>query len=158
MTRLRFSLRNVGAAVALTALFYGIPSLDAHQGVSGVVKDRMDAMSAMGAAMKKISQILRGGGEFNRQEAVAASETVRTHAKNIVDLFPKGSFHPPSEAKPVILTEWNDFKAHAEDLNKRAEELVGAAMRGDAAGLAEAFRSTGKVCSTCHRSFRAKQT
>ncbi|MHA3980962.1 c-type cytochrome [Halovulum sp. GXIMD14794] len=119
--RLTMIVGGVAAAALATAVF-------AHEGATGVVKDRMEAMKAMGESVKTLSAMMRG-------ETALDPEVVRTEAERIADhageamteLFPDGSTGKPSEAKEAIWSDWDDFAALADDLAEGAKGLALAA-------------------------------
>lgn len=97
----------------------------AHGGATGVVKERMDAMSDMAKAVKKLTPMFRGRTRYN-------PDMVRTQAQRLEDqagqhmtrLFPEGSQTGPSEAKDTIWEDWAAFERAAEDLARSARALA----------------------------------
>jgi cytochrome c556 len=87
--------------------FSGVAAL-AHSGATGVVKERMEGMKAMG----------------DRGHAGSA----------MTELFPEGSNAVPSEAKEDIWKEWETFAAMAHQLEVMAEALGRAAANATGAG------------------------
>ena len=100
----------------------------AHEGATGVVKERMEAMKAIGAAMKRIAAMMRGLQDYDAVAVADAARTIEAHGGDaMTDLFPQGSAHDPSEARPVIWEDWDRFKALAQDLVLYSRALAEAA-------------------------------
>jgi len=115
-------------ALALAGLTVGAL---AHTGATGVVKERMDAMKAMGEAIKRIKPMMAG-------EAAYDAAAIRTEAQAIAadagtamtDKFPEGSTAHPSETLPRTWQEWDRFTSLAAQLETAAEGLAIAAGNG----------------------------
>lgn len=131
--------------IAGTALAIGLAgAVYAHTGATGVVKERMDGMAAMGKAVKAITPIMRGQVSYDAEQVRAFAEEVRGHSgKAMTTLFPDGSDGMPSEAKSSVWTDWEEFEELAEQLHRLSEGLAMAADNG----LMTASSSTGDVGS-----------
>ncbi len=106
----------------------------AHSGATGVMKERMDAMSEMGDAMKTLTPMMRGQTAYDPAAVRAAAETMIAHAgSSMTELFPEGSNGKPSEALDTIWEDWDEFAALAEALGTSAEGMKRAAENGLAA-------------------------
>lgn len=122
----------------------------AHQGVtSPEVMARMEGMSALAAATKRLGQMAKGEIAFDKTAAKAALAEIRSEAARVVPLFQTRAEDPKSEAQPAI---WEDFP----DFTLRARALEQAAS-GDV-GTADALRKTlaqiGAACGGCHDPYR----
>lgn len=103
----------------------------AHGGATGIVKERMDAMSAMGDAVKAIVPMMRGEIEYNANTVRSAAETIGKHAgTDLTKLFPEGTGGKPSESKASVWTNWGEFSEMAERLGIYADGLARAADNG----------------------------
>lgn len=72
----------------------------AHSGATGIVKERMDSMSAMGKTVKGLAAMMRGDVDYDANAVRNGAATIRSHAGNaLTRLFPKGSLGHKSEAK-----------------------------------------------------------
>jgi cytochrome c556 len=117
------------SAVIATASIAG--AVWAHSGATGVVKERMDGMMAMGKSVKDITPMMRGQTEYDPERIRAFAEEVRQHSgEAMTKLFPEGSDGTPSEAKPSIWADWDEFEALAEQLHTLSEGLALAAENG----------------------------
>lgn len=103
----------------------------AHEGATGVVKERMDAMKSMGKAMKQIKPMMTGEAAFDAEAIRAAAEAIAAEAGNaMTGKFPEGSGAHPSEADPKLWDEWARFEEMAEQLEIAARGLALAAENG----------------------------
>jgi cytochrome c556 len=136
----------------------------AHDGATGVVKERMDAMSALGSTMKSLLKIVKGRVEFDANKVQELTGQLSTHSgANLIKLFPKGSLDIPTAAAPKIWKDWDKFKTRAEELSLRAEEMAVISrdtslqpdMRKDV--LTKAYKRIARTCLDCHRVFRKKK-
>ncbi|CTQ47626.1 c-type cytochrome [Roseibium aggregatum] len=117
--------------VAGTLLLTGAVAAYAHGGASGVVKERMDAMGAMGDTMKFLSAMMRGEKEYDAELVRKGAAVIQSHSgEALTKLFPEHSAEDPSEAKHEIWTEWQDFSDLANQLEVFAIGLGEAAGNG----------------------------
>ena len=117
------------SAVIATASIAG--AVWAHSGATGVVKERMDGMMAMGKSVKEITPMMRGQTDYDPERVRAFAEDMRQHSgEALTRLFPEGTTGAPSEAKPNIWTDWEEFAALAEQLHTLSEGLALAAENG----------------------------
>ena len=63
----------------------------AHEGATGVVKERMDLMETQKDAMKLIGDMAKGNTPFDAAKAAEAARDISLTAKKIPELFPEGS-------------------------------------------------------------------
>lgn len=137
--------------VASASILIGTTAL-AHQGATGIVRERMDLMLDIGAQMKTVSQMLRGQVTYDADAAQAAMMQIQTHASVLPDMFPKGSGAMLSEASPAIWEDPTGFNAIFTELASAANAAAAAAS--DPAELAVAFGRVAKTCTSCHEGYR----
>ena len=147
------------ATAALLSAFV-ITSAPAHEGATGIVKERMESMKAMGKAMGAVADMFKGKRAFDPAVAGATADLIGKHAAMIVDKFPdsdesRKSMH--SEALPVIWERRADFDKLAEDLQTKAVGFGEVAASGEEAAIRAAFGKMAKVCTACHEDFRKKK-
>ena len=143
-------------AIAL-AFAVSVPAL-AHEGATGVVKQRMDMMGDVGKAMKTIGQMIKGETAFNGAVASDAAAEIAKHAVHFPEIFPEGSTEKPSEALPAIWENWEEFLAIFNQMKSDADAL--AELAGNASGpeaIKAQFGLVGRSCGTCHEKFRLKK-
>lgn len=111
------------SSVAVTAL--------AHGGATGIVKDRMDAMMAMGKSVKAVAPMMRREIPYDAAAVKSAAQVFAMHSgEAMTELFPEGSGGGASDAKPEVWTEWEKFEALAAQLGTYANGLALAADNG----------------------------
>ena len=122
-TKMIVTASAVVVATAVTAF--------AHGGAMGVVKERMDAMGAMGKATESLAKIMRGQQDYDAKAVRSHAATIKSHAgESLTKMFPEGSNEKPSEALPSIWTNWERFVDLANRLEKFAGGLEAAAGNG----------------------------
>ena len=103
----------------------------AHGGATGIVKERMDAMLAMGKAVKTVAPMMRGETAYDAETVRDAARLFQQHAgESMTKLFPEGTGGMPSEAKDEVWTDWDRFAALANQLEEYSEGLERAADNG----------------------------
>ena len=108
-----------------------VAAAHAHGGATGIVKERMQAMEVMGDAVKTLAAMMSGETDYDAATVREKAVTIREHAGDaITRLFPEGSGGEPSEAKPGIWSDWEEFAALAMQLETYAEGLEQAAGNG----------------------------
>jgi cytochrome c556 len=139
---------------ALCALIIAMAApLAAHEHATGVVKERMDAMTDMAKRQKAISQRLKSKRDLARIKADA--EAIADHAAHIAHLFPAGSTQPPTRARSAIWQNWADFENKAKALEAASRTLAG--MSGDNPKMPLAAESMTRTCTACHETYRARK-
>ena len=134
-------------AVAVTAtMAFG------HSGATGVVKERMDAMSSIAENLKSVNQMLRGSADYDEAAVRDAMQAISDHAAMLPHQFPEGTDAAPSEAAPSIWTDPDGFNAIFADLELTAAEV--AALAGDPAAVQQGFGAVAKTCKACHADYR----
>ena len=103
--------RTLAAMSLLLVIFTGFAF--AHEGATGVVKERMDLMKGQQKQMKLIGEMAKGKKKFDAAKAAAAARDLGKSTKRIPDLFPEGSNGHPSEALDAVWKEWDRFKGDA---------------------------------------------
>ena len=128
----------------------------AHEGATGVVKERMDLMKGQAKQMKLIGDMAKGKKKFDAAKAAAAAHDLGATTKNIPDLFPEGSNKHPSEALDAVWKEWDRFKGDAHDAEAAANALE-TALQASGQDWKAAFKKMTDACKACHESFRAEE-
>ena len=138
------------AVLALTVASSAV----AHEGATGVVKERMEAMESMAKAVKAINQRLKQKRELDSIKAHA--KTIQDGAVKMLSLFPGGSGGHPSEAKNEVWQKWPDFEAKANALATASGKLAEQDAR-DVKALDAQARRVSEACGNCHELYRTKQ-
>jgi cytochrome c556 len=127
----------------------------AHSGASGVVKQRMDAMSDIGKQTKAIGKMMQGQVAFDGTGLAQAARAIEAHAQQIPTLFPEGTNEKPSETLDIVWRDWARFSAIAEGLATSAEALAQRAEAASGPGDIQAkFSALVASCKECHQTYR----
>jgi cytochrome c556 len=127
----------------------------AHDGATGIIKERMDAMKALGALTKTMADKIKGN--RNLSSLAQDAREIAAVADRIPGWFPPGSTQAPTEAAPAIWTSFADFQAKSSALKAEADSLAALASTGDPAAISTQFRAVAASCKSCHESFRVKK-
>ena len=147
---------TIARLIGVCALLSVPSALVAHEDATGVVKERMDLMETQKDAMKVLGAMAKGQTPFDAAKAGAAALEIEVTAAKIPELFPEGTVGEPSEAKPEIWTQWDEFTADAEQLEKAAAALK-VALDGESPEWKAKFKGVIDSCKACHKTFRMKK-
>ena len=110
----------------------------AHGGATGIVKERMDGMSAMGKVVKALTPLMRGETPYDADQVRDAADVMIMHAgEQMTRLFPEGTGAKPSAALPAVWEDWEGFAELAERLKSYAEGMKLGADNGLAKNKAQ---------------------
>ncbi len=183
MPQPHLSKLHIRSVILLLCLYAAIPFAAAHEGATGIVKERMMAMDGVGKAMKEIKAMLRGQKAYDAQRlAVLARRIGDQSGATLTGLFPEDSLRHPSKASAEIWRRWDLFERLAQDLGTSAEALAVAAEQSDDKAQTDdasgedskqsanasandvgspavelpmaAFAKLARSCAACHREFR----
>lgn len=136
----------------LSAVLLGSYGAQAHEGATGVVKDRMDRFKASKESVKQLKKALKTKDwSVIQQEA----KDLQQWASEMSNFFPEGSNGKPSEAKDNIWSDWDGFLRSVESYQAGTEKLVKASANKSLDATANAFKATLKSCKSCHNDFKA---
>jgi len=141
----------------LWALFSG--SILAHEGATGIVSERMDAMSEMGDATKAVAAMLKGEIDFDAGAIASNAQLLVSHGEQIVELFPDTTpsrSGAKTESLPDIWDRPDEFAKMAEEMTQSARDLeeVARDRASDPKTVKIAFSRVAQSCKACHRDFR----
>lgn len=148
-TKILLIAASIAGATTIAAL--------AHGGATGIVKQRMDGMMAMGKALTAVGDMFKGKATFDPQQISSSADIVRQHAAEMGKLFPdtkasrKGK---GTEALPAIWQKMDEFLALTNDLDARAVDLKAVSQTGDKRKIRIEFAKLSKTCASCHTDFR----
>ena len=128
-----------------------IVTVNAHDGATGIVKQRMDRFSDSKQQLKQIQAAL-GAQDF--KTIATAATSIRDWARVMPDYFPEGSGEAPSKASPRIWESFDSFVNEAKAHETAADALISAAQTGNEDLTKNAFEYLAKTCSSCHKKFR----
>ncbi len=140
--------------VLLAAAFVAGPAFaDGHEGSEVDVKYRQKLMSAVGANMGAISDIVKNQMALPGHVQNHASQLVRS-ADLVAAAFKKEVYTGATDAKAEIWKDWGEFEEAIAGFRKAAKGLEAAAASGDPGAVGPAVRTLGRSCGSCHKPFR----
>ncbi len=151
-------LKPVIAAITLLAILPHVA--EGHGGATGIVKQRMDAMAAMGKAMGAVADMFKGKRDFSADDVSKAGEIIIRHTSEIDALFPDNTDsrnNKHSDALPAVWQRRDEFSNLVKELGQQVDRLRQAAALGDQSPIRAEFGKTAKICSSCHQDFRKKK-
>ncbi len=125
-----------------------------HEGATGPVKARMDAMGEVSRNAKLLGLMAKSGA-IDPPTAADAALQLRQYAAEMPGLFQERMFDAPSEALPEIWENWADFVAKAQAMGAAAIQIEAAGA--DPAAFSQAVQNLGQSCTACHELYRLKQ-
>lgn len=146
--------------VMLTALFLSAIALSAtaHQGATGIIKQRMDAMSEMGDAMKTMGDMIKGKTAYEIGTVRLAVEQLSLHVESIPDQFPdtpESKNFSMTEALPEVWASKDRFIELADQLKSQLGALkMITDTETDMPDFRRNFVKVTKACSACHDDYR----
>ena len=153
MRRRKMKLTIVLGLVVITST-----GVNAHMGASGIVKQRMDAMSEMGDAMKAMGDMVKGKQAFVPETITGYAEVLEKHSGTLLDYFPdtdESRHGKETEALPKIWESWERFEELSNKFVMSVSELKKGAANGlDKRSFRILYSKTAKSCSSCHDDYR----
>ena len=133
-----------------TQLFFITPLL-AHEGATGVIKERMDKFKMSKKMMKTIHRSIQNE-DF---ETIGKSGiTLLKWSKEMINYFPEGSEVAPSEASGDIWLDPEGFKKAVNKFELASLKLVDNSKEKNFDKTVVAFRGLARTCKGCHQKFR----
>lgn len=139
-------------------LVFPLSTSVAHDGATGIVKERMEAMKDISSRMKSIAKMIKGEEPLNAARLSLMATEIENHGgEAMIAKFPKGSIHGPSEAVPAIWEDWNEFQKLAFELSRKSKALATEITTNPNQLPVDAFKVLAKNCKSCHDDFRKKK-
>ncbi len=145
---------TLGGGAATLVLAGGLYAAIAHEGASGIVKERMDAMEKMGGAMKQIGLMMKGITPYDGAAVSQAAMVINQTSARLEKLFPSGGDEKGSYTKPELWDNWDEFKLLTKATGEAAGKLSEAAFDGTKREVLPLFFEVGKSCKACHTKYR----
>ncbi len=152
---------RVATRIALAALLLGLlapPSRgwadEGHEHPKlppGPIADRHELMEHVGKAAEAIGNAVKAG---QASDAAGPAARIADAFPRFLGLFPEGSQHPLSRAKPEIWEQRDVFDRLAHEAEAKARALAETARSGDAAAVKRDSAALFKACKACHDEFR----
>ena len=125
----------------------------AHEGASGIVKMRMDKFKQ---SQQQLKSLIAHTKAQKYDEVARLAGYLAEWGAQIPAHFPKGSTQKPTEARPEIWIDFENFTAKAEAFRMAANRIEEAARLNDKGAVSQAIQDTAASCKSCHAMFRAK--
>ena len=139
-------------------MFFAMSTVVAHTGASGIIKERMDAMSDMKDKAKLASDMLKGKTEFDANVITQVAETFVLHGSTMKSLFPdteESQTGKTTRALPRVWQEWDIFLSELQEFETNSNTLLQLTQSStDINEVKKKFLQTTKNCSSCHKRFR----
>ena len=131
--------------------FVFITPLLAHEGATGVIKERMEKFKMSKKMMKTIHRSIQNE-DF---ETIGKSGiTLLKWSKEMINYFPEGSEVAPSEASGDIWLDPEGFKKAVNKFELASLKLVANSKEKNFDKTVVAFRGLARTCKGCHQKFR----
>ena len=131
--------------------FVFITPLLAHEGATGVIKERMDKFKMS----KKMMQTIHRSIQNEDFETIGKSGiTLLKWSKEMINYFPEGSEVAPSEASGDIWLDPEGFKKAVNKFELASLKLVDNSKEKKFDKTVVAFRGLARTCKGCHQKFR----
>ncbi len=127
-------IKTITTGIIIASIIAGVGI--AHEGATGIVKERMDAMSIMGKNIKLLVPMMQGKSTYNAQIVRDAALEIKSHSgETMTELFPKMDMEMDmtknvSKAKSVIWQDWDRFSDLSNQLLILTQGLALAADNG----------------------------
>ena len=128
-----------------------ITPLLAHEGATGVIKERMDKFKMSKKMMQTIHKSIQNE-DFGTIEKSAT--TLHNWGKEMIRYFPEGSDGAPSEASADIWLDPEGFKKAVTNFEIASLKLINISKEKDFDKTVDSFRSLAGTCKGCHQKFR----
>ena len=156
-TRTNCGIFVVGSLISV--LLTGI--VHSHDGATGIVKERMDAMQDMRVVTKTVSDMFKGRLEFDRKAVIDAADTYIRHSQSMADLFPDTEFSRTAgdtEALPAVWDDRDDFLRRIKQFEQLSSELKNTVeSEASQRKIRKSFFKAIDSCAACHKRFREKR-
>lgn len=123
----------------------------AHEGASGVVKERMERFKTSQLLLREIVKFAK---QANFDEVKSRAEILALWGSEMPSYFPPGSNPKPSEASERIWQDFADFTWQASEFAKASKKLAQSAQTGDQKASLAAAQAVAKSCKGCHQTYR----
>lgn len=85
------------------------------------------------------------------------AQNINNNAKMILAAFKQRVVEGPTDAKPAIWENWQEFEKKVMALQRESAKLAEVARSMDKAAFGAQLKKTGRACGACHKKFRKKK-
>lgn len=145
--------KAIGAAATVTAVVVaGV--VFAHEGMTGVVAQRMEGMKSMAADLKAISRMVESSTDLDVGELRARVEALHRNCHDAKGLFAAAEHDKTSRAAPAVWQRPDEFAQAMRDFDNAVKALETSVTSGERTSLSRSVTTVGGTCSACHQVFR----
>lgn len=148
--------RFAGIIVGLVVIANVAPALS-HAGATGVTKERMDAMTDMGRALKQLHQHMRTGDLMQATDVAALINELKQKGYGIKAAFAVKDIPAMSEASAAIWEDAEGFEQAINMFNADVASLLAAYENGDIEQTQAALKTVSTGCTACHDDYRIEK-
>lgn len=122
----------------------------------GALRYRQKVMSAVGADMGAIGDLMKYGLPFPPAHVAAHARSIASHAELAVAAFERKVVEGPTDAKPEVWEQPDRFREKMDAMKAEAEKLATLAGGEGAtpAAIGAQVKALGESCGSCHDAFR----
>ena len=146
-------MRKITHLSFIAASFLVAAQVLAHQGATGIVKERMDAFKA---SQTHLQSAVNAAKADNFDETQKLARLLADWGTKMPEFFPAGSDTMPSEAAPTIWSDPEGFKRAATHFAEAANQLAAASAAKNKGAVFASIKQVGASCKSCHRVYRQK--
>ena len=143
--------------ILIASVIFWSLNVNAHEGATGVVKERMTYMKGIKENMKSIKQMVTDNESYDSTRIKQNIAEARNVSSNVVKLFPPGSTQHPSEALPGIWESWQEFEQLFNKMDARLGLLEHALPEGNMRLIKTRLKDVSQTCKSCHDKFRKEK-
>ena len=140
--------------LGLTVFGFAMAFVHAQEDDANLIKYRQRLMSAHGAGMGNIGDILKFKLAYGTKHISQHALSIKRNSMLIEDAFKANKTGAPNDSKAGIWESWDDFAAKAKALTEAADELATAADGGDVMAVMPKVKALGEACRGCHNDYR----
>jgi len=159
MTQAASFPRGLAAAIALALLATPMAAQSQKAPPSKAertIEYRQAALTLLGWNIGPIAGMVKGEIPWDQKAVEMHAMRLAQVAPMIAEGFPADSqTGAPTDAKPEIWKNMDDFKAKARDLEVATAKLAETAKTGDRKAIGAGLGEVGGTCKACHEKYRA---
>lgn len=136
-------------------LVAGLAPVQAQEDDQPLIEYRQKLMAGQRASMGSIADMMKFKLPFSAQHFAVHARNISEYAKLIPESFEKSVTAGPTDSKPEIWQNWDDFVAKANALSEASAQFAeAAAAGGEGAALMPHVKAVGDACRACHNDYR----
>jgi cytochrome c556 len=139
-----------------TCLLLALPTLAPSSDPAAAIQYRQSAYTVMVWNWAPMAAMVRGRTPWDQDEFARRAQRVATLVPMLIEGFPPGSNQgAETAAKGEIWSNFDDFRAKMQALERESAALAKVAAGGDEAATRAQFGKTAETCKACHDRYKA---